>query len=739
MKSLPAVLATLLACPALAAGVPAENSWRLCREGDSSIKYNPPPVFAPEQKDATRVSAETVENLSSDMAVFSGDVLIERDGLRLETGHMAFNKTLQTLDIDSPMHLDSHNLAIDAERGWMDLELKNARFDNSRYLLPDSHFSGRTPRLTLEAGNETRLVDSIFTSCPPGQEDWYLQTGSLELNQATATGTAKHAVLWFYHVPLFYSPWLQFPLGDERRSGFLMPGFGVSDQRGFEISLPFYWNIAPNMDAMFTPRYMRDRGTQFNTEYRYLFAHSSGEAQVDYLDRDEQTLQERYLLKYRHHTDFTPALNLDLDIQDVSDDGYFNDLNSDIAVTSISHLPRTLTMQYTQAAWRTKFLAQTHETIDPNISVDNRPYRRLPQINFYGDTTTGNSDLTLSLQGEWTAFEHESDLRPTGQRSDIYPRLSWPLQGNAWFITPAAGWRYTQYDLLDASDNDMNLDSRQISVASIDSGLFFERDFTDHYIQTLEPRLFYLNVPYQDQSAIPLFDTGVADFSFAQLFSENRFNGIDRIGDTEQVTAAITTRLINTDTGDELASLSLGQIYYGEDRRVSIDNISIDETVRSDMLAEIDGRYNNWRARSTFLINQNTGDTDRRNVQLVYRRDNRHIANMAYRFNRDTINPDNSLEQTDLAVVWPLSSKYTLLGRWNYSLRENQDVNVMSGIEYESCCWSVRLLAQRNLLDTGNHESSFMLQLVLKGLGSAGDKKTTDILKHAILGYRPDD
>lgn len=739
MKFLSGILPGLLVWPCLLLAEPtAEQNerWLTCPQSSGGFyQYMPPPVFPDAQKDATRISASQVESRDG-LSIFSGDVLIERDGLRLQADSIRYNKPEQTVDINSKLHIDAENLAFDADQGWLDLKTEGGIFDNAHYQIPDSQFQGSTPKLTTRSGDETVLIDSLFSSCPPGQEDWYLQTSVLRLDHANETGTASHAVLWFKHVPLFYTPWLQFPLGDERRSGFLMPEIATSSSRGFEISIPWYWNIAPNQDALFTLRHMNSRGTMLNTKYRYLLAGGKGEALFDYLPEDDETLETRYRLQYEHHADINQHFSADLDVNDVSDDDYFNDLENDTDLGSISHLQRKATLNYTNSIWHSDINVQAYETIDPNITIDNYPYKRLPQIRLDGGDSIGRTNLTWSLHSELTSFAHDSVTRPIGQRFDIYPKLSWPLQGHAWFITPAVGSHYTQYDLENGDGTPLELDSRQIAITSLDSGLFFEREFDLGFVQTLEPRLFYLKVPYEDQSAIPLFDTGNLDFSFAQFFRENRFNGIDRIGDTQQITAALTTRFLDQSDGTEFLSLSGGQIFYSQDRLVTLDNVPLTDT-RSDILGEASAHIGDWRARNTVQWDGISHEAERRNFLLQYRRDNRHIFNIGYRYLRegDLV----TLEQSNLALVWPLSQRYTWLSRWNYSMTEHRDIDVLTGIEYESCCWAMRLLARRFLQDDNNYESSVMLQLIFKGLGSAGDKSASQILERAILGYQSDD
>jgi LPS-assembly protein len=382
MNCLSRLLPGLLLVPSLLlaeASVEPETLWQICPQTSSGFyQYSPPPVFADNQKEATRISAAEVESSANSISTFSGDVLIERDGLRLQADRIVYNKSAQTIDIDSKLHIDAQDLAFDAERGWLKLDTQDGVFDNAHYQLTTNQFQGSTPKLSTRSGDQTVLVDSLFSSCPPGEEDWYLRTSLLRLDHATDTGTAEHAVLWFKHIPLFYSPWLQFPLGDERRSGFLMPVFATSTARGFEFSIPWYWNIAPNQDALLTARHMNLRGTMLDTRYRYLLEGGKGEAQFDYLAEDDITEETRYRLKYNHHADINAHFSADLDINDVSDDTYFDDLENDTDLGSISHLQRKATLNYTDSVWHSNINIQSYETIDNTILLYDHPYKRLP-------------------------------------------------------------------------------------------------------------------------------------------------------------------------------------------------------------------------------------------------------------------------------------------------------------------------------------------------------------------------
>jgi LPS-assembly protein len=753
MRLKPKYLLILAIWPALTYAEPDKTSpdeGLLCPSSNNlSNPYIAPETFNEQQKDETRISAEKVENAAGDITTFSGNVLIERSQLRLQADKVTFNRPDQLLNLDGQIHIDANNLAINGDTGWLNLKDNSGEFKNSHYFLPESRFQGNTPTLSLTKNKQTLLIDSHFSSCPPsekaGGEDWYLHTTYLKLDHEEQLGTAKHAVLWFKNIPIFYSPYISFPLGDERRSGFLMPSFGSSSSRGAEISVPWYWSIAPNHDVLFTPRYMKKRGTQLNTNYRYLSHSSNGQLDIEYLDKDQLLKESRHLLKFKNHSDLGGQVDFDITASDASDNEYFDDLGAGIDITNTTHLERTATLKYFNGPWTLSSLAQTYETIDEDIVPANRPYRRLPQITLTGKDNFFDSDIEWSVDSEWVDFEHEDTSitgnKTIGSRFDIYPKLSWPLQGSAWFVTPSFGVRHSQYDVTDSGGTKLIIEDRNLSVASLDTGLFFERELNNNKtIQTLEPRLFYLHVPFEDQSSLPIFDTGEYDFTFAQLFRDNRFTGIDRIADSNQFTLALTSRFLNKENGAEFLSMSIGQIFYNEDRKVNLTN-TIETETKSDIVSEISNHWNNWSSRASVQWNPDQNKTDKSSAQIHYQDEGNRIFNIGYRFRRDFADETNNLEQTDIAISWPLNHQYSLVGKWNYSITEERDIETLFGIEYESCCWAMRIVAQRYLQDPDNTEpynSSVMFQLILKGLGSVAHKETTDVLKRAILGYQSD-
>lgn len=737
--------ALLISCPLSATAKDTDSSlFALCPVDTSSgISFQPPPVFSEADREKVDISAEKVGNTSTNLSTFSGNVLIERHLLRLRADEVIHDRDQQRLDLKGNIQADTDGMTLSADSGWLKLDSNLGELHNTHYSIQESHLSGKTPLFSISPDKKTSLIDTQFSTCPESQLDWHLDTAYLELDQESATGTAKHTILWVKDVPVLYLPWIQFPLGDERRSGLLMPNMGSSSSNGFDMSLPWYWNIASNQDATITPRYLRKRGDMLQTSYRYLGQNSRSNLDIEYLENDKLLDDKRYLLHLDNQTQLNEHLRLRLLANDASDNEYLKDLGSNIDLANITHLERNAQLHYRQGNWQAGLLAQAYETIDTTIAIDNRPYRRLPQLNLKGSETLislGEATINASLSSEWVEFKHESDNKIQGSRLHMFPQLSLPLEGNAWFVTPALGYMHTQYDIKDTNGDSIETSNRSISVSSLDTGLFFERELNGgNWLQTLEPRLYYLHIPYSDQSNLPLFDTAEQSFSFASLFRENRFNGIDRIGDANQATLSLSSRLLDKTDGTEFMSFSLGRIFYFEDQQVTLDN-TINTANSSDIISEISGQVNRWNARASVQWDTETKQSDKRTIQLNYKASDKAIFNLGYRFHRDPLDELSNIEQGHMAFAWPISSRYSLLGRWNYSLTEERDIDSLLGLEYESCCWALRIISQRYLTDdnTQPYDTSLMFQFVLKGFGSISDKAATDTLKRAILGYQPD-
>ncbi|MCK5336229.1 MAG: LPS assembly protein LptD [Gammaproteobacteria bacterium] len=715
--------------------------WGMCSDSSSVFKTAPvlPTITDPEQID---ISAGSISLLKDGSTFFENNVLIEKKGFRLSTDKLSYNKKDSTLSLPAPSHIESEKMSFNSDSGEMNSETETSSFSNVNFVILSNHMQGSSPFINIIGKDSTFFSNVTFSSCEPKKETWTFSADKLELDHNDESGSARNVVIKIKDVPIFYLPYISFPLGERRRSGILAPEISFSSGiNGNKFSLPYYWNIAPNQDATITPVYLENRGLQLINNYRYLTSSSKGEIDFDFLKDDKLTDEDRYYSKVISKTQITRQLSFNINSSSVSDSHYLSDFGQSLTATSISHLQQSVDFQYRLGNWRSKLLEQQFQTTDDAIAPTSRPYRREPQLTVKGSEILGDTDVKFSLSSEWVNFTHLSDSKDNGYRTDLYPKLSWSKQGSSWFFKPSIGQRFTAYDLIDGSGTELDIDDRNLSIFQIDSGLFFERNLSQKYTQTLEPRLYYLNVPTVDQSAIPLFDTSEPDFSFAQLFRDNRFIGADRVADANQLTTALTSRIINDENGNELFSASIGQIYYFDDREVNLaqsDN-TIQTASTSDIAAEFKIRKEDWTYRFSVLQNTENNDVEKGSFRFHYQTDNRHIFNLAYRFRRDD-DPDKAIDQTDISIKWPVSDHWSGLARWNYSHKDHQDLANIIGFEYNSCCWAFRIIGKGHLTQDASGQDVFdrsvIFSLVLKGLGSFG--KANQELERAILGFHPE-
>lgn len=714
-----------------------------CPPADSKTTlHTPPPFFAPDKQENIEISADKTESSSDGSTTFSGNVIIEKHRLRVRADHASYNKKDENLSITGNIHIDTPSLSLDARDGSVNMsQNKQALFNGIRFYIPESNMKGMATSISAEGDDKrSKLSKASITSCPLIDPDWLISADEIELEHTDEYGSAEDVVIRFKGMPFLYTPYIEFPTSDRRRSGLLFPEFGTSTSRGIELAAPWYWNIAPNQDAVITPRYMEKRGLELGGNYRFLTRSTTGELRGAYLYEDRVTEEKRYQLRYLQHSRISGDLLFDADYQNISDRDYFNDFSNSLGSTSRTHLNRSASLRYELQSWQLKAMAQDIKTIDTNTPVADRPYKRLPQVTFNGDTQIKNSPLFFSLNSELVDFSHEDDTKTKGTRLRLLPALHLDLKGAAWFFKPKIKLAYIQYDV---GLQDPALDetaSLTIPMSSIDTGLFLERTTSSGYLHTLEPRLYFLNVPFEDQSRSPLFDTSTPEFSVAQLFRDNRFVGGDRIGDTSQLTVALSSRLLNPDSGEQLLRASIGQIYYFEDRKISITGSP--ETARqSDIIAEFESNWGRWQSDISIQWDTDISRLSKENYFLHYQRGPRKLFNIGYRkrLNQKLPGKPIEIEQTDISFVYGITREYTGFARWNYSLDDNKSLDTIAGIAYDSCCWSIQLLGQRRIQNSTSvnaaYDNAILVQFVFKGLGSLSGTKARNTLQQSISGY----
>ncbi|HXQ30579.1 MAG TPA: LPS assembly protein LptD [Steroidobacteraceae bacterium] len=598
-------------------------------------------------------------------------------------------------------------------------------FNNAEFELPARQARGHAASIEFDSDGHLKLTDVDYTACPVGHRDWFLKAQSIDIDQKAGLGVGRDVELNFKGVPLFYLPVVSFPTSDARKSGFLFPTIGESSNNGFELAVPYYWNLAPNYDATLTPGYMSKRGATFGTEFRFLTSDSRGQFQSDWVPYDASADRDRSFIRFTEQTDFTSRLRFDTNIAYASDSAYFEDFGVGSESTSVIYLTRAARLTYLDSHWQATGLVEQWQTIDETVAATDRPYTRAPQITIRGQFGEGVGP-GFDVRGEAVNFTRDTGIQ--GARYDLEPTASWAFREPGAFFVSSLGWRATRYALRDDPGVD---DSPAFSapIAAIDSGLTFER-IDGSRLETFEPRALYTYIPYRDQSTVPIFDTGLPDFNLIQLFRSERYVGGDRLGDANQLAVGATSRLVDAASGSQFLAATLGEIYYFTPPRVTLPNEPAVVGDTSDVVAQLDvAAYKHWNIDLGEQWDPHAGHADVSELQLQYRPANDRVVNVGYRFRRDL------LEQLDTSAAWPVADSWNLYARYVYSLRDRTATDAFAGFEYRSCCWALRLVFRHYVSTfTGTRDTSLSLQLELNGLSSVG-QKTGAFLEQSIRGY----
>ena len=680
-----------------------------------------------------------------------GDVLVRRPDAQLRADVLRYTETSRIAHVRGKLRYDLADFALEAQQGWLDLTTDSGEFTDNAYFVYDRHGRGQARRIELRSSDLTVLKRANYTTCDIGAQHWLLRANTVKLHHDRGIGTAYNAYATFYGVPFFYLPYFSFPITGERKTGFLPPSVGSNDDGGNELILPFYINIHPQMDATVTLHHYTQRGPQWLGELRWLTTLGKTVIDAEHL-RDQVEDSTRTLHGLRHESRFDNGWEADVTFIQVSDKDYLNDFASSLDVTSASHLERRAQTAYQFGHGSFTARIQDYQTVDETIPDNRRPYRRLPELDFDYETALAGP-LHLALESEWVRFQRSQRL--DGSRLDVLPSLSLRLERLWGYVIPKLSWRHTQYELTPATATsvlEQDRPTRTLAYSSVDAGIFLERDTAIgplKLLHTLEPRVFYLNVPYQDQSDIPTFDTGLSTLNMAQLFEENRFTGADRVGDTEQVSVSITSRLLEADSGLERLSLGMGQIYYLQNRLITLRQDLRDQRNNSDIVIEGDITLNrHLKFKSDLLWDTEYELLTKRDFRLEYRQDNRKIFNLSYRVQGNKVtNPDNVAKEIDVSVLWPITRQWSIIGRRFHSIPDDRTIEKMWGTEFNNCCWTFRVVKRALFVEADNPDPldpdslgeqrwSVWAQLELKGLTSLG-RGIDNLMQDSILGYTP--
>lgn len=673
--------------------------------------------------------------------------------------------------------------------------------DETSYRWYARHARGHANKIAIQK-ERIQFEDATYTTCAPEQNTWELSAKKLTFYPKTGRAEVKHIRFDVNEFPIFYFPYFNYPIDNKRHSGFLFPSYGTNSNSGNEIIVPYYWNAAPNYDVTFAGRWLSERGTEAQTKLRYLFNHAEGTLEWHFLPYDREysafskanTLSppgglsnadprilalegsdSRYAINYRHTSQFGHHWQLNMIFDYVSDSNYFVDLGNDIHTASTVQLPQQVNLSYYGENWTHTFNIEEYEVLQPLTQpINEEIYKRQPQWVFQAIYPNQWLNLTYSLAGETVNFNHKPNLltrapMTTGQRLHLRPSVSLPIIDTYFFITPRYQLDWLQY-LLElgyeaTQENLPHHPSRTIPLYDIDSGLFFERDIVSQgatFKQTLEPRLYYLYVPYRDQHFYPNFDSGINNFSYSQLFRDNRFSGHDRISDANQISASLTSRLLPKERGRELLRASIGQIFYFQKRHVSLceelgqENIchfyedQHANTEHSDLIAQAEWNASDtWSGGAFWQLDAVSRDTEQAAFNVQFKALNNKIVNINYYWLRHDIAQINldtgeigSLHQADVSVFWPLNIHWQLLSRWHYNLQQRQTIEILGGVEYSGCCVALQLIGSsyrqsNNFFYPKPHATGVFAQVVFKGLSAIGLHNPDGQLKQKIPGYIP--
>jgi len=723
--------------PALPAGAAqqqtgtADERWALCGPivDTDLLEENA------ETTDLIELQADSAAASPDRVFLLKGDAVIRYGFRTLRANDITYRQEAGEIEAAGGIHFTGPDLVVTGDSALLQTDADRGNIRQLTYALPQQHIRGGANLLVFDGATRQHLEKASYTTCPPGNRDWQLTAREVDLDHSDGTGVARNARVTFKGVPLLYTPYISFPLDDRRKSGLLFPRIGTTEQTGIDISQPIYWNIAPDLDATFTPRLMSDRGQMLGGEFRFLNRNNSGSINGEYLASDDKfNQQDRHFVNLSFDGNPNPRVETRIYASDVSDVRYFEDLSSDLVQTSQTSLERTASVVYHGDDWNAGMLVQDFQNLDATLASVDRPYRQLPRLTFdYHPARRLLGVAAAGLNAEVNVFTHSDGTVVKGSRLDLQPRFSLPVRTAGWYVEPAVGVRHTAY-LLDNTAAGVNKSpTRTTPVVTFDAGSFFERQGSwgdKPYVQTLEPRLYYLYVTEKDQDDLPVFDTGNYDFNYQTLFRDNRFNGPDRMGDANQLALALTSRFIDPDSGRQLLRLSLGSLLYFSDRTVTLPGETVSFDNSSDLIGEMSlvlARH--WNARAEVVWNPHDSQTERNNYRVQYRGSDRKLINAGYRFR------DGLQEQADLSFVWPLGRSWHMIGRWYYGLDTSKTIDALAGIGYERCCWGVQLVARSYINRDGLERSAaIFLQLELKGLGKLGSS-LDEVLERDILGY----
>lgn len=736
-------------------------------------------VKRPSNKDETTIRAEQMTGRPSRVLNFDGQVEIVRGTSTIDSDTAEYHGVEDLVMANRNVQMFRDRDCYSGDTLEMQMDTGEGFLINPVYKLEKNKAQGFARRMNFIDNDRSEIENGMYTTCEGSNPDWYMTSSRLDLDTGRDEGTAYDGVVYFQKVPILAAPWMSFPISDARRSGLLPPEFYSTTVGGPEIVVPYYFDIAPNRDATIFPKYIAKRGEQLGGEFRYLDSAYSGvtHAEITPSDRDDNG-KTRYSISTIHNETLMPGLNMALNYNRASDSQYAVDYSHSITQSSQHLLPQSLVLTYTPTPiWAFGLGLVNYQVLQDANNDIVKPYEILPKVTAAA-TKIDDHGFDWSIYSEYTNFANSNPAALYGERFVGHAQIAYPITGTYYFVTPKLTYHLSDYRLVTNGQNYISNfqigpgdvptityspfksdPALSVPTFSLDSGLFFERDaelFGRQMTQTLEPRLFYVRTPYREQAGLPLFDTVIADVNFAQIFNENRFSGQDRVGDANQLTAALVTRAIEMDGQERMRFAMAQRISFQQPKVVDapyFQSVNANGQYNPELLATLPSRSD-----LIFVATANVTDTLTLNAGWQFSQSNQgteqltygfkwqpapmQVLNAEYRFqNVSQVNPEGT-KQVDVSVQWPIAPRWYAVGRSNFSLQDHRVLDGLAGFEYKQDCWIFRFVAQRYLVPstvagvTSSSTTSLFFQLELNGLSKIGSNPL-EVLKRNISGYQP--
>ncbi|TCK07281.1 LPS-assembly protein [Marinobacterium mangrovicola] len=679
-----------------------------------------------------------------------------RQGQRLLTSDEAiYDAESQTASLDGKVTYREPGLLMVGESARADLNAGHTSFHNAEYVMHQEHLRGSANSIERFVDARVVMNDGRITFCEPGNNDWAIAADDLEIHTEEGYGEARHATFEVADIPVLYLPYFYFPIDDTRRSGFLYPSVGYSDTDGLDIATPYYFNLAPNYDDTFTPRYVSERGLVLENEFRYMNTWSMNTLSTAYINDDDLYGDSRWALGIEHNGNPADNWFTRIDYRRISDDDYLDDLDTtNLEIAKEDDLDQIAMARYEGDGWTFTGKVHKYQTIDGG----REPYEQVPQFALTGQEVIANTAL-FAYQAEYTYFDRDNDdtrlteeERVIGSRFHVRPSISYSWDRPWASVKPRLTYWYSQYDLSDQPENWSKAPSLGIPIASLDSTLKFERGYGADLTQTLEPRIKLIHTASEDQSEIPNFDSERLDLNYYNLFNETGYSGNDKVAGTSQATVGLSSAFYSQ-AGLERARVGVAQAYYFEDRdeETGFRPGDVDGTESRSNLAVLASW--NITPELRFAHDSELDDSDnlqmvQQNYRLSYQPDESRLIYLSYRdnsgsrFDSQRDKDENEIRQTDFAFRWPISDQWGMIGRWQEDLLRDENIETLLGVEYTSCCWKIRVTGRQWVDDTDNIEdietdTGIFFEFVLRGLGSFGQSGGREFLED-ITGKEED-